>query len=981
MNVKTIWARACRGCALVASLLAAPLWGANLVSVSDGSATTEYETVDAALAACTGGETVTLLGDVTYAGSLAISKPITLDLGGHVFRNGNSQFIKPTPEADGLVVRNGTLASGDCCFGLAAGSYDIHVHDVVFTTANVVMWGLGGTLNFHAGCVAQTKWFVSQHCNKAKIVMDGGVVAPTLHAMSDGTCIGSLEIQAGAFTVDPTAWTVPASRVLTRSETVSGIACSYVVLPRSSDDPVVARVTSADGATSRDYTVFADAYEACAAGETLTLALDVVLTEMLPAKSGIVLDLGGKKLSRVTPGHLLSCPPGLSGFTVRNGALECSETCFYVQKGCLGAAAENCRVKALCLAYGEGGPVTFTDCVADVDYLTSEWSTCDLRFAGGVYAPHVALGSGYQYAARAAGHLKASAGRFGCDMSEHLADGCVQLCETAVVDGFACRFKVVPAAEAGTLSAAEVVSADGSTTTTYATHAEAIAACPEGGTVRFLQACTHVGGGLTIPRSMAIDLNGLRFANTGGDFLKIAAGATVDLRDGEIFGQGSIFWLNNAGEGATVNVTNCALYGLCPLFGNAASTLNLFDCYMGDMQLFGSSNGGATMNVHGGHYFFQKWRDGDLERGTRFRVFAGYLSKNPLKESPSSVLAEGSRVFYCEEPWRTKLLQHVVRPAEEAEALAVEATFDGVAYTNLEQALRIAAPWNGTVKLASDLSRAVRVPNLAGVPSATELVLDFDGHELGGVADMFGLAPGPLLKLDNGTIRVKANDKSAVSVSSSCYLHVGPGTTIAGDAGFRSCGFYIPGHDSAVEIDGATIATTRMFSWGGDGVNTHVTVLGDGTNTCDSIFWPGTSLPTSSSLAIRGGWWKADPSDYVPDNHVNLHHAAAPVCTWRVRAWNDLCAKGWDFDPVDGPAVASGSVASAPASPIVVTVAGDVPQKKTALVDLRGLSVASGTLGADSFACDPDWPKSAHLLLEDGVLSVVNSRGSVLVIR
>lgn len=68
-------------------------------------------------------------------------------------------------------------------------------------------------------------------------------------------------------------------------------------------------------------------------------------------------------------------------------------------------------------------------------------------------------------------------------------------------------------------------------------------------------------------------------------------------------------------------------------------------------------------------------------------------------------------------------------------------------------------------------------------------------------------------------------------------------------------------------------------------------------------------------------------------------------------------------------------------SPIVVTVAGGLPPKKTALVDLKGLSLTSGALTAESFVVDPDWPKSAKLLLEGGVLSVLNSRATVLVIR
>ena len=977
MNVWKIGARFRRMGVLLASLLTMPLWGANLVSVSNGASTTEYATIQDALAACSGGETLTLLGNVSMTGSLYIDKPVTIDLGCYTLSNNSVQFIKPTADADGLVVRNGTLSSGDCCFGLGVGDYAVHASNVTFTTANVVMWGQGGRLYVHDGCVARTKWFVSKDGRNCRLIMDGGLVAPTL-AMSNGNCSGLLDIIAGAFTVDPTAWTVDSSRVESCTETVSGIVCSYIVRPRALDDPLAARVTSADGATSREYISFSEAYKSCAEGETLTLLEDQALSSGVTTKSGIVLDLGGKRLSRVTAGHLFTHPSDVVGFVVRNGTLEAaSDSCFSLQQGCGSLAVTNCMVKAPYLATGAGGPLALVDCVADVDYLTGDWSMVDMRFESGVYAPHIALSSGYQYQRRAEGRLKVSGGRYGVDMTEHLVSGYVQLREDAVVEGLVCRFKVVPAAEAGTVSAAEVVSADGSLTTAYATHAGAIAACPEGGSVRFLQSGTFTGGNLVVPRSMTIDLNGLRFANTSGDFLRVAAGATLNVRDGEIFGKGSIFWLNS-GADSTVNVTNCALYGLCPLFGNATGVLNLYDCFMGNMELFGSSNGSATMNVHGGHYAYTKWRDGGsdkVDKGTRFNVYEGWLGTNPLKAG-TSVVAEGSRVFYGEDRFRAQLFQHIVRTAEEQAALTVEATFEGVAHTNLEKALSVAAAWGGTVKMACDISRNVLTPNQPSA-SANELLLDFDGHELGCDSDVLGIYPGPVLTIDNGTIRVLANSKSAITLCSSANLRIGPGATLGAGAGFTTCGFYVPGNHSSLVIDGATIATTRMFSWAASGTDTAITIRGDGTNMCDSIFWPGTSLPASSTLAICGGWWKADPSIYVPANHVILHRAGVSPCPWRVRDWGKLCDEGWSFDMSD-PLLGATGTGTLQAGTVEVSLTGAIPLRKTLLADLSAATVAEGGV---VFSKSSALPSDVQISYEEGRLYAWQAKGTLLVVR
>ena len=68
--------------AMLACVLALPALGVNLVSVSDGTTTTEYATIQSALEACSGGETLTLLGNVNLSTSVEISKSVSINLDG-----------------------------------------------------------------------------------------------------------------------------------------------------------------------------------------------------------------------------------------------------------------------------------------------------------------------------------------------------------------------------------------------------------------------------------------------------------------------------------------------------------------------------------------------------------------------------------------------------------------------------------------------------------------------------------------------------------------------------------------------------------------------------------------------------------------------------------------------------------------------------------------------------------------------------------
>ena len=69
-------------------------WAADTTRVTaPGGATTGYASLQAALNACTGGETVTMLTDETVTGSLTIPVSVTLDLDGHLVKNTSGDFL------------------------------------------------------------------------------------------------------------------------------------------------------------------------------------------------------------------------------------------------------------------------------------------------------------------------------------------------------------------------------------------------------------------------------------------------------------------------------------------------------------------------------------------------------------------------------------------------------------------------------------------------------------------------------------------------------------------------------------------------------------------------------------------------------------------------------------------------------------------------------------------------------------------------
>ena len=951
---------------------------ANLVSVSNGTGTVEYATITEALAACSGGETLTLLGDVTVAGDLLIDKPVEVDLAGYTLRNQTpkAQFIKPFPAADGLSFRNGTISSTDCCFAFLPGTYTVTVSNVVFEGV-CVLYGVGGTLEYLEDCVAAemgTCFISSWSAGGCTINVRGGVVAPKTGNVYDDSVTQNtkLNIFGGSFTINPAKWLVDGYEMKNIQHTVHGVTCRYRVDPVGQDQ-FSAEVVPTDGGEAVRYPGIVGALAACTNGCTLRLLRDCSMKSTFAVNAAFTLDLNDFTLE--SAGRAFNLGAGATDFRIVNGTCKSGDYGFmYADNANAFVTVSNCTVQADCVVFGTAGHATLIGDTLTLNYLTSAETRMEILCTNChlFCSQRINDKSENTHASLRVQDLRSSH-----NMTPWLADGWSQIVDETTIDGISYRFRVLPTAEVGTLYAAKTISPDGTTTNQYATIAEAVASCPENGTVRLLQDCT-VATYLKVPRNMTIDLNGLRLENQSGNFIQPAAGVTLTVKDGDLYGRTSLFDVNQSAT-VTVNATNCSIMGLCPVWGGG--TLNTYSCWFRQLAQFKSVNGSATMNVYDGLVAkLNKWYDdgGNPANGTKVRVYSGRFVNNPLRESLRNyVLAPGSEVYYENYERHEDYYFHKVVDAATAATLTPEAAFEHVNYTNVTKAIENAAAEGigGIVTLLRSYEQSFSTPSVKGAYG-----FDLGGHEIAVAADAFKANGGPFT-LKNGTIRLMKSGISGIVLNAGTEMTGADGLMLAqGDMTWDSCGVFVPGNNARLVLDGATVSTARFVSWGG-GTNTTIEVVGDGSNTCRQVEWPGTHPAANSRLVIRGGWWTANPTDWVTNNHVVLKQAAATPCAYRVMPWADICKKGWAFNPVDGVATVTGTCDAAPAAPITVTIPGEVPVSKTALVDLKGLTLASGALTIDSFVCDPAWPPTAKLTLTDGVLSVQNCLGTTVLIR
>lgn len=732
-----------------------------------------------------------------------------------------------------------------------------------------------------------------------------------------------------------------------------------------------------------EYATLPEALSVCTGGETLTLLDNAALGDSLTISVPITIDLNGHSLGCTkNDANFLRAGIGTSGFTLKNGSLYTTGTCAcIVPTAGTTVVASNVTFTGFGVSWSAtGGNVTLNDCLVRTEYAASSDSVgCTMTLEGGtVLAPTMNIyNRGIQGTTLV---LRSARTTFSPNaICEAFGGMCVY--EPKTVHGIACRYHILTNAAAAAFPAAYVISADGVTTNGYDTINNAISASLNGETVSMIKPCT-ISARLDFNSSIRLELNGLNLRYTGGDFLRPAAGVTVDINGGSgtiaITQPGSIFCVP---YGGCLNVSNCVVNGYCAVYGAAPGTVNFYDgVNVRSCTALASGGGSAALNVYGGSYTFNNWyvNYSSPNAGTVIRFYGGYLDAhhNPAA-APNQVLGEGCRAFYSD---RFSEFPHEVVSPDVSANWSIEASNAGVFYTNIVTALRVA--WNGsTVKILKDIPHIVSATTLG---SRTSFLLDLQGHTIS-YAQMYNnpfISPSFTdLTLSNGVVQVGGTYACCFSMMPNSTLRAVAGARLLGAVN-NTGGFYVSQTNAHVVLDGALLQTTYLASWASSGTHSSITVRGDGTNILSGILFPGTSIPSSSSFTVCGGWWNLDPSSYVPADHIKLHHPGKTPCAWRVKSWADICAKGWTFDPAaDGAPTVQGSCAAIPAEPIVVSLVGDLPRKKTALVDLRNLQFTAGTLTVDSFVADPAWPKTCHLELEDGILKVQDRIGTTFIVR
>ncbi|MBP5285750.1 MAG: hypothetical protein ILO34_06535, partial [Kiritimatiellae bacterium] len=252
--------------------------------------------------------------------------------------------------------------------------------------------------------------------------------------------------------------------------------------------------------------------------------------------------------------------------------------------------------------------------------------------------------------------------------------------------------------------------------------------------------------------------------------------------------------------------------------------------------------------VDGASVYTSYMRDGGAS-GTYIRLVSGLFRYYPDlggwgEIASGSVLVAGAVQFGG--------LGYTYAVATQADALAVaETVYGGIYYRSVQDAFGAMVP-GSTITLINDVNRQL------GTSKAC--VLDLGGHVLSYSGDIFEVYNCEVT-IRNGTIRELGSGVSCFKLSANGTLNLESDVSIEGAAGQNTNCFYIPGDGATVNILGADISTTRIFSsnWP-QGVSVSVTGAGKYPG---EILWPGIPSPASGTIAVAGGWWNEDPSAYL----------------------------------------------------------------------------------------------------------------------
>ena len=306
--------------AMTAAAMAAT--GSTRVIPFEGGTYTDYTSLSAAVAACTGGETVKLLDNSEIlSADLEISKDVTLDLGGFTADFGKKNLM-PKSNAR-VVVRNGTLENLtqiNADSGVVVDLYDVTVRCGVFAAGN-------GTLNVYDGCFVRATSMLSSPWADGFLNIYGGEIYPNVERSAGYEYRGiKTTVYGGAFSIVPfnndyelfrlAEGCVAVCTNYSRAALGNNSYKFHYKVALEDDCDFVAGLSSGVYAE-----ILGEAFAQGVTGDGVTLLKDCTETVRTEIRRNVVFDLGGHTLT-ANGNHAVTVPNSGISAVFSNGTID-----------------------------------------------------------------------------------------------------------------------------------------------------------------------------------------------------------------------------------------------------------------------------------------------------------------------------------------------------------------------------------------------------------------------------------------------------------------------------------------------------------------------------------------------------------------------------------------------------------------------------------------------------------------------------------
>lgn len=551
----------------VALAFCASVWAVDTARVTaPGGATADYASLQAALDACTSGETVTMLTDETMTSQVRITKDVTLDLAGHTITMSKfTDFLAFSSNVTATVCGGGTVdvRTERSCITVKSGT------TVTVTNCTLkgycMFYGDSNTskLNVMADTVALVDYPISGYSAAVLNVHAGHVtVVRGWRQGSNSLYPANINITGGCFTRDPSFTEMldgSVYGVMGVSETRAGATFSCKVVPKGE---ITNRARVTKSGTSTDYDSIQTALAACTGGETVTMLASEDCASYIQITKSITLDLATLTIRHLNSNTIRS--DAGTTVTIANGRVvgATSQSTFAPAQGSV-MNVTNCTATGNCLVWssGTGKLNILPDTFVNVTSLGSGNGHAALEVRGGYinYAnlrDKNAVGTTFQFLG----------GHFNKLSTESLAEGCRYVFVNTTENGITFYYQVMTSEEVAAQGGIEAeIGAVG-----YKYIKDALQQVKGGETILMAKdVATSIQQVSKVGSNFTFDLGG-HCLSGGLDIFRVYTNSTVRLRNGtirETEGAKSCFQMYKGAtlivestariEGASGKTTNC----------------------------------------------------------------------------------------------------------------------------------------------------------------------------------------------------------------------------------------------------------------------------------------------------------------------------------------------------------------------------------------------------------------------------------------